>query len=59
MSNKIKKEIYQEVNDSLNIVEVATRLGAANLSKRGNSFVGSCPTKHPLKVELHLILIII
>ena len=49
MSNKIKREIYQEVNDSLNIVDVAVRLGATNLTKRGNSLVGNCPTKHPSK----------
>jgi DNA primase catalytic core len=45
MSNKIKKEIYQEVNDSLNIVEVATRLGST-LHQQGNSFAGTCPTGH-------------
>lgn len=47
MLNKIKRgNTFQEVNDSLNIVDVATRLGATNLTKRGNSFVGICPGPH-------------
>ena len=46
MSNKIKKEIFQEVNDSLNIVDVATRLGA-KLHQKGNYYIGTCPTGHP------------
>ncbi len=39
------KGIFQEVNDSLNIVEVATRLGST-LHQQGNSFTGTCPTGH-------------
>ena len=47
MLNKIRRgNTFQEVNDSLNIVDVATRLGATNLTKRGNSFVGICPGPH-------------
>lgn len=55
MSNKIKKEIYQEVNDSLNIVEVATHLGAT-LHQQGNSYVGTCPTGHSSnsKISFHV-----
>ncbi|MBI1933430.1 MAG: toprim domain-containing protein [Ignavibacteriales bacterium] len=46
MWNKIQGNPFQEINDSLNIVDVATRLGA-KLHQKGNSYIGTCPTGHP------------